>query len=59
MWIEVPSHMFMIIAFLGFTASGFRNTESNVGKSFHRRSLCIFYSYCFVDHSIGLNEKGQ
>jgi hypothetical protein len=30
MWIDIPSHMNMTIALLGFSASGFRNPESNV-----------------------------
>jgi hypothetical protein len=30
MWIEVPSHMNVTIALLDFSASGFRNSESNI-----------------------------
>lgn len=30
MWIDIPSHMNVTIALLGFSASGFRNPESNV-----------------------------
>jgi len=30
MWIDIPSHMNVTIALLGFTVSGFRNPENNV-----------------------------
>lgn len=72
MWIDILSHMNVTIALLGFSASGFRNPENNVvakrncvakqhvSQSASIIEVCIFYSCCFVNHSIGLiNVKGQ